>query len=190
MTEKAAPEEIIEIVTAGNEVIGQERRSVVHQSGQWHRGVHLFLFDARGRLLVQQRSKNRAQFPSTLDCSVSEHVKPGECYLHAAYRGLQEELGAGPLTLRRLVQFRMNYGPGDNMISELYEGSIAPAAVSFDAGEIEQISYFDLDRLLLLLESREIAFSPWFAQLLRWYAEKPSALDVLWNIRSSFDAQP
>ena len=173
------PEEIIEIVTESNEVIGQERRSAVHRSGQWHRGVHIFLFDATGRLLVQQRSKRRAQFPSALDCSVSEHLKPGEGYLDAANRGLREELGIGPLMLRRLVQFRMNYGPGDNMISELFEGIIDPATIRFDPEEIEQVDYYDLAQLGVLIETQKTAFSPWFAQLLRWYTGQPSALDVI-----------
>jgi isopentenyl-diphosphate delta-isomerase len=169
-------DEIIETVTETNEVIGQEKRSIVHRSGQWHRGVHVFLFDNSGKLLVQQRSRKRAQFPSTFDCSVSEHLKPNESYLDAAIRGMQEELGIGPLHLRRLTQFRMTYGPGDNMISELYEGTVDPTIVTMDPEEIERIDHFTVTELVTLLENHEQAFSPWFDQLLRWYTGKPSAL--------------
>ena len=169
-------EEIIEIVSEANEIVGQEKRSAVHQSGQWHRGVHIFLFDASAKLLVQQRSKKRAQFPSTFDCSVSEHLKPGESYLDAARRGMHEELGVAPPELHKLIQFRMNYGPGDNMISEMYTGTIDPGAVKIDLEEVERIAYYSISELETMLDEKESAFSPWFAQLLRWHMGKPSTL--------------
>ena len=82
------PDEMLDIVDAKDKVIGAELRSLVHARGLWHRGVHVFLFDGRGRLLVQKRSANRRQYASLLDCSVSEHVKAGEDYPTAAARGL------------------------------------------------------------------------------------------------------
>jgi isopentenyldiphosphate isomerase len=90
---------------------------------------------------------------------------------------LREELGVEPVELHRLIQFRMNYGPGDNMISELYEGVIDPTGVKIDPEEIERLAYYRILELATLLDEREPAFSPWFAQLLRWYIGKPSALD-------------
>ena len=74
-------------------VTEQEMRSVVHQKGLQHRGVHVFLFNEQGEMLIQKRSADRANSPSLLDCSVSEHVKAGENYLEAAARGLKEEMG-------------------------------------------------------------------------------------------------
>jgi len=63
-------EEIFDIVNQDNIVIGQELRRIVHQTGLWHRGVHVFLFTPDRKLLVQKRSQTRDTFPSTLDCSV------------------------------------------------------------------------------------------------------------------------
>ena len=143
--------------------------------------MHLFLFDPSGRLLVQRRSQRRDKFPSTLDCSVSEHLKPGEGYVDAAVRGLREELGIGPVELRRRIHFRMVYGPGDHMVSELYEGSVAPESVTFDPDEVEQIAYYPLGELDVWLERQPDAFSPWFAQLLRWYGGKASQLVAMEN---------
>ena len=107
-------EEYVDIIDENNEVVGQEARRIVHKTGLWHRGVHVFLFTPDGRLLVQKRSQTRDTFPGRLDCSVSEHLKVGESYFASAVRGLGEELGIDGISLTRLVQFKMNYGPNDN----------------------------------------------------------------------------
>lgn len=49
-------EELFDIVDDQNNVIGQERRSVVHAQGLKHRAVYCFVFNSRGELLLQQRS--------------------------------------------------------------------------------------------------------------------------------------
>jgi isopentenyldiphosphate isomerase len=106
-------DEILDIVDENNHVIGQEMRSWIHVKGLKHRGVHIFLFDQDGLLLVQRRSARRDNSPSMLDCSVSEHVKAGESYLQAAQRGLCEELGITQIELIPLEQFAMRYGSAD-----------------------------------------------------------------------------
>jgi isopentenyldiphosphate isomerase len=173
------PDELFDIVNEQDTVVGQELRSVVHQSGLWHRGVHVLLFTREGKLLVQQRSKDRPHAPLALDCSVSEHVKAGEDYRTAAMRGMQEEMGVEGLDIQPLVKFKMNYGPNDNEISELYRGVVDPADVKFDTVEVERIDYYELAELQKLMGSEAVKFSYWFEQILRWYSGKPSALDVL-----------
>lgn len=172
-------EEFLDIVAENNQVIGQEKRSVVHQSGLWHRGVHIFLFTPEHKLVLQQRSKRREQSPGALDCSVSEHLKAGESYLAGAMRGLEEELGIVQAPLRRLVQFKMNYGPGDNMISTLYEGTVDREAIRADANEVERIIYYSLSELKELLAQDAVLCSRWFEQLFFWYTGKSSDIQVI-----------
>jgi isopentenyldiphosphate isomerase len=174
-------EEFLDIVAGNNKVIGQEKRSVVHQSGLWHRGVHIFLFTPEDKLVIQQRSKRRKQSPGALDCSVSEHLKAGESYLAGAIRGLEEELGIVQAPLRRLVQFKMNYGPGDNMISTLYEGTVDEEAIRIDANEIERIIYHSISEVEESLAQGEVLYSRWFEQLLRWYLGKSSEIQIIDN---------
>jgi len=175
------PDELFDIVDEQDKVIGQEMRSIVHQRGLWHRGVHVFLFTQDGKLLVQQRSKDRMHAPSALDCSVSEHLKAGEDYYSAALRGLQEELGVKGIEIQPLVKFKMNYGPNDNEISALYQGEVEPALVKFDPVEVERIDYYSLPELEEFITKKEFVFSYWFEQLVRWSLGNPSALQVLEN---------
>jgi isopentenyl-diphosphate delta-isomerase type 1 len=177
--EQTMPDELFDVIDEEDNVIGQEMRSVVHQNGLWHRGVHVFLFTQDEKLLVQQRSKDRIHAPLALDCSVSEHVKAGEDYYTAAMRGLQEELGVAGIELKRLVKFKMNYGPNDNEISQLYRGVVNPVLVRFDPVEIERIDYYSLNELQEMLGNVKHNFSYWFKQILQWYLGNPSALKIL-----------
>ncbi len=173
--------EYLDIVDEDNRIIGQEQRRSVHQSGLWHRGVHVFLFTPTRKLLVQQRSQTQDTFPGALDCSVSEHLRVGESYQAGAMRGLREELGLEALRLTRLLRLKMNYGPGDNMINELYEGLCAPGALAVDQREIARTACYALDELEEMIDQGQVPFAYWFRQLLRWYGGKPSAVQVLWQ---------
>lgn len=176
------PDELFDVIDENDQVIGQEMRSVVHQRGLWHRGVHILLFTRDGRMLVQQRSKDRPHAPSTLDCSVSEHLKAGEDYPDAAVRGLAEELGVAGIELQPLIKFKMNYGPDDNEISAIFKGLVDPSRVRFDPVEIERIDYYTLDELQEFLKEKPAIFSYWFRQILLWYLGEPSALTILQDL--------
>lgn len=175
-------DEFFDVVNNQNEVIGQEKRQVVHQKGLWHRGVHVFLFTQDRRLLIQKRSQTRDKFPGTLDCSVSEHLNPGESYLNAAIRGLQEELGIEGLHLARLVQFKMNYGPNDNEFSEVFEATFDDGRpITIDPHEVDEIAFHTISELEEMMNRGSSAFAPWFKQLLHWYTGKSANLEILWE---------
>ncbi len=88
-----AREEWFDVVNDRDEVIGRERRAVVHARGLWHRAVHVFVFNARGELFMQKRSMNKDESPGLWTLSCSGHVDTGEDYDAAARRELVEELG-------------------------------------------------------------------------------------------------
>jgi len=171
--------EILDVVNEQDIVTDQQPRSAVHQRGLWHRGVHVFLFTEDGKLLVQQRSADRKQYASLWDGSVSEHVQAGEDYLAAAQRGLWEELGLRGVTLTPRLRFRLNYGPGDNEISRLYEGIVNPDEVRFDPVEIEQVSYFSMDEIKKIMAVDKARLCGWFIEILNWRFGNPSKLQVL-----------
>ena len=178
--------ELLDIVDEHNCIIASGSRTQIHQNGDWHRGVHIFLFNQVGELLVQKRSSSQDTYPGALDCSVSEHLKICESYYEGAIRGLREELGLGPITLTRLVHFKLDYGPNDNMVNELYQGKLTPQQIKADHSEVESIHFEDLAKLEDLLVSGEVEFSRWFGQLLYWYLGRRSEITVLWEIPEGF----
>ena len=85
--------EIFDVVDDADRVIGQASRAEVHATGLKHRAVHIFLFNHRGELFIQQRAATKDTFPGRYDSSASGHLGAGEDYDACAERELKEELG-------------------------------------------------------------------------------------------------
>ena len=173
------PDELLDVVNDADAVTIQSMRSVVHERGLLHRGVHILLFTPDGNLLIQKRSANRRQYASLWDCSVSEHVKAGESYQEAAERGLLEELGITSVTLQPLVKYKMNYGQNDNEISVVFQGCTDSTKVCPDPVEIDSVHWLSVDELKSMMDRENSEFSGWFLEIMHWYRGKPSALIVL-----------
>lgn len=68
-------------------------KSEAHQKGLLHPTVHVWLYTIDGRILIQQRGKNKATHPLLWDVSVAGHVSAGENVVAAAIREVREEIG-------------------------------------------------------------------------------------------------
>lgn len=86
-------EDLFDVVNAADQVIGTEKRSVVHRTQLLHRSIHVFVFNAEGKLYLQKRSLTKDSSPGKWVSSCSGHVDSGESYDMAALRELGEELG-------------------------------------------------------------------------------------------------
>jgi len=170
--------EYLDFVDENNQVMGRERREKIHSIGLWHRGVHVLVFDSRGRMILQMRSAEKDKFPNRYDLSVSEHLAEGETYNSAAIRGLREELGITNVALKRLMRFKMNYGPNDNMISELYECHY-DGPIQIDKRETQSLETFSLSEIKEMLAKDEDKFAPWTKETLKWYLKLPSKVKIL-----------
>lgn len=85
--------ELLDIVNAQDDVIGQATRAEIHKAGHLHRAAHIVVFDPHDRILVQKRSLSKDSNPGLWDSSAAGHVDAGESYLNCAIRELEEELG-------------------------------------------------------------------------------------------------
>ena len=68
-------------------------KSEAHRKGLLHPTVHVWLYTTDGRILIQQRGKNKTTHPLLWDVSVAGHVGAGEKIVTAAIREVQEEVG-------------------------------------------------------------------------------------------------
>jgi 16S rRNA (adenine1518-N6/adenine1519-N6)-dimethyltransferase len=68
-------------------------RHEVHSNKLKHRAVHIFVFNAKGELFLQKRSRWKDAHPSKWDSSASGHVNAGDDYAPTAVREVEEELG-------------------------------------------------------------------------------------------------
>lgn len=86
-------DEWFDVVNERDEVVRRATRREVHATGLWHRAVHVLVFDAAGRVLLQKRSMLKDLSPGLWDSSCSGHLDAGEDYDAAAVRELAEEIG-------------------------------------------------------------------------------------------------
>jgi isopentenyldiphosphate isomerase len=87
--------EYFDVLTSSGSLTGEKKlRSLVHQDGDWHRSVHVWLYSAKhNSILLQKRAACKDSFPSRWDVSCAGHLSSGESSLQAALNELQEELG-------------------------------------------------------------------------------------------------
>jgi isopentenyldiphosphate isomerase len=65
----------------------------IHQKGLWHKGVHLWIINSRGDILLHRRSQKVQTRPGLWENSAGGHIDAGYTSLQTAERELHEELG-------------------------------------------------------------------------------------------------
>lgn len=87
-------DELFDVLDESGLRVGPPRpRSQVHAEGLTHRAIHVWLFDAEGRVLIQRRGTDVDHMPGYLSPSAGGHVDAGEGSQVAALRETFEETG-------------------------------------------------------------------------------------------------
>ena len=76
----------------GNKTGKIKLRSEVHRDGDWHKGVHIWIINDKGDILLQRRCATKDSNPNMLDISSAGHLTAGDESLSGAIRELKEEL--------------------------------------------------------------------------------------------------
>ncbi|WP_328767257.1 isopentenyl-diphosphate Delta-isomerase [Streptomyces sp. NBC_00286] len=101
---------LLELVDEDGTTIGTAEKLAAHQPpGQLHRAFSVFLFDERGRLLLQQRALGKYHSPGVWSNTCCGHPYPGEAPFAAAARRTYEELGVSPTLLAEAGTVRYNH---------------------------------------------------------------------------------
>jgi isopentenyl-diphosphate delta-isomerase len=119
-------DELLDIVDANDEVIGQKLRSDIYKLNMTNfRVINAFARDVQGRLWIPRRSLKKTLFPGALDVSVGGHVQSGEDYDSAFERELQEELTISADTITyKVLGFLVPEKHGVSAFQKVYEFTI------------------------------------------------------------------
>ena len=156
------------LVDDADREIGVANKLDVHRSGALHRAVSVFLFDSKGRLLVQRRALGKYHSGGLWSNSACTHPRPGETTDAAAYRCLDEELGLRALRLEKAftLTYRAPVGPDmiehelDHVFIGTFEGTPRPVP-----GEVSEWKVVAWQQVMSRIASHPAEWTPWCALL-------------------------
>lgn len=167
-------DELVDIFDESNNFTGVTKmKSEAHKDGSWHRAVHCIIYNSKGKMLIQQRAKDKMLYANLWDISAAGHVGAGEEPIISCMREVEEELGL-IIDIDDLKFYKIN----KTMISEdfinnnefgyifflKFEGDINQLKMQDE--EVQAIKFLSLDELEKELDINYSSFCPhgdyWF----------------------------
>ncbi len=170
-------EELI-LVNERDEEIGYRPKADCHDgAGILHRAFSLFLFNAAGELLLQQRGADKRLWPGYWSNSCCSHPRRGETLPVATERRLLDELNisaALEFVYHFCYQAEFGEAGSENELCHVFVGSVDDDVRPNDS-EIEAVRFVSVAGLEVELDSHPERFTPWFKQEWRTLTETYAA---------------
>ena len=151
--------EWLDVVDENDEVIGRERRGVIHARRLMHRSAQVLVFNSKGEMFLQKRSAHKDEFPGLWDSSAAGHLDAGEDYIDCARRELAEELGiTAPVELEPLFRLPASADTGWEHCSVFrcrYDGPL-----SLDGNEVAEGRWLSATEMNRLVDDDDATLTP------------------------------
>jgi isopentenyl-diphosphate delta-isomerase len=160
-------EELVVLVDERDRAIGTARKLDAHRAGALHRAFSVFVFDGRGRLLLQRRALAKYHSGGLWTNTCCGHPRPDESLLGAARRRLAEEMGiACDLRAAGAFTYRARLGDleeheYDHVLVGRFDGDPRPAAT-----EVADWRWVDPAVTAGELAAAPQTFTAWFGRAL------------------------
>lgn len=152
--------ELVDLYDENRQPLGRTaERHAPKGPGEYRTVVHVCLFNSRGQLLIQRRSREKTVWPERWDVSVGGGVDAGETSRQAAEREVREELGLGlDLSgLRPSVTVNFDGGFDDFFLAER---DLDPGDLTLQREEVSDVRWADLPEILAMLDRGEFIEYP------------------------------
>lgn len=152
------------LVDTEDRPIGTMEKMEAHEKGLLHRAFSVFIYNAEGKMLLQQRSLDKYHSAGLWTNACCSHPRPGEATINAASRRLHEEMG---FTTNLEENFSFIYKTAfengltehevDHVFTGTYDGPIVP-----DKNEVESYQYFSIEEIRKMMDEQPGMFTSWF----------------------------
>lgn len=152
------------LVDVNDTQTGAMEKMQVHEKGLLHRAFSIFIFNAKGEMLLQQRAMNKYHSGGLWTNACCSHPYPGEDILFAAKRRLKEELGfETPIVKVFDFIYKASFQNGlteyefDHVFAGEYNGNI-----DFSKEEVMDFCFKDFLEIRHSLQTEPQQYTAWF----------------------------
>lgn len=147
---------LIDVLDKNGKPTGESKtKREIHKQGLWHNAAHIWIYNLKGEILLQLRSKDKDSYPGLWDISVAGHTDSGETPIESAVREMSEEIGLSinsddlkPGGTVRISQPIKGIDWYDNEIGYIYfykfDGDVS--TLSMPDGEVEKLEFISIDK--------------------------------------------
>lgn len=162
------------LVNKKDEPLGTKEVKAAHKGkGMLHRAFSIFVFNRKGELLLQQRSKQKFLWPGFWSDTCASHPQEGESPKLSARKRLKEELG---FTCKLSYIGKLRYEAKYKTIGAekevcwvffgKYKGNIAP-----NPKEVAEIRWMPLQQLKRAIAQNPRRYTPWLKLQINKFAK-------------------
>ncbi|MBN2095516.1 MAG: NUDIX domain-containing protein [Candidatus Aenigmarchaeota archaeon] len=164
--------EFVDVVNEKDEVIGKIpwREADKPSKERITRAAVVLVFNPKGELFLQKRSRNKIHYPLHWTDSVSGWVDSGETYLEAALREMEEEIGLKrePEDLELLFKIMVETGKREFVC--VYR-LVTYDPLKLNRAEIEEGRFFKIGEIQQMIDAGE-KISPFFLEIFKKCLQK------------------
>jgi isopentenyl-diphosphate delta-isomerase len=161
----SSEDENLILVDSDDNQTGTLSKAMCHDgNGVLHRAFSVFLFDGRGRLLLQQRAPGKRLWPMFWSNSCCSHPRQGEEIDEAVLRRLDDELNTDSeveFVYKFIYQASFGNLGSEHELCHVFLGK-AVGEPSPNAHEIAATRYVSAEDLEAEFQSEPDRFTPWF----------------------------
>lgn len=157
-------EEEVILVNTSDEVVGTMPKMEAHRQAVLHRAFSVFVLNAQGQLMLQQRAADKYHSPLLWTNTCCSHQRMGETNIEAGKRRLREEMGF-ETELRDLFSF-IYKAPFDNGLTEHELDHVLlgyySAEPRINPQEVASWKWMGLEEVRAELKARPELYTAWF----------------------------
>lgn len=115
--------------------------------------VHLCIIGSDGKMLIQQRQKDKSSWANLWDLSVGGHIVSGETSQQGIQRELLEELGLSIDMSEVRPSLTMNFNSGFDDIY-IIRRDIDISALTLQESEVQAVKFADCEEILSMIDDK------------------------------------
>jgi isopentenyl-diphosphate delta-isomerase len=152
------------LVDEGDNEIGSMEKMEAHEKGALHRAFSILLYNSKGHVLLQKRSKNKYHSAGLWTNTCCSHPRPGETVLDAGRRKLMQEMGidfqpefAFTFIYKTSLENNLIEHEFDHVLMGQFDGDF-----DINPDEVEEWKYVDVAELKNDINENPEKYTFWF----------------------------